>query len=329
MLALTRNDVRRLVPMADAIDLMKVAFRELSAGTAVAPLRTAIEVSPSNADMLLMPAFVPAVRALGFKVVSVVRDNPSRGLPTINALVCLIDDVTGAPLAIMDGTYLTALRTGAVSGAATDLLARQDARTLVIIGAGAQGVTQAVAVCTVRPIERILVVDPSSEALHRYQDTVTRDWPDLAARVELTSDAGAAVPVADVICTATTSNVPVFDDADIKPGTHINAIGAYTPAMQEIPPATVTRAVVVVDQIEAALAEAGDLIKPLELGLVGRDHFSRELGTLVNGSVAGRESDEHVTLFKSVGNAVQDVVVARRAVEQAEATGAGQTILLT
>jgi ornithine cyclodeaminase len=146
--------------------------------------------------------------------------------------------------------------------------------------------------------------------------------------VELTDDA-AVVEYADIICAATTAKEPVFEDRFVKPGTHVNGIGAYTPAMQELPPETVARAIVVVDQVEAALAEAGDLIKPLEAGLFGREHVSRELGQLVAGSASGRESNDEITLFKSVGNAVQDVTVARRAVERAEAEGAGQTIELS
>ena len=328
MLALSRNDVRRLVTMSDAIELMKQAFLDLSAGTAISPLRIAIEVEPGKADTLLMPAYVPSVHALGFKVVSVFRDNPSRGLPTINALVCLVSDETGEPLAIMDGTYLTALRTGAVSGAATDLLARADARTLVVIGAGAQGVTQAAAVCAVRAIERVIVVDPSDEARQRYRAAVEQEWPQIATRIEYAADP-MMVREADVICTATTAHEPVFDDRFVKPGTHINGIGAYTPEMQELPPETVARAVVVVDQIDAALAEAGDLIKPIAAGLFDRGHVSRELGALVAGTVTGRQAEHEITLFKSVGNAVQDVTVARRAVERAEIEGVGQSIVLT
>ena len=165
MLALSRADVQRLVPMADAVELMKVAFAELSAGRTVSPLRTVIPVPDSDGDALFMPAHVPAMDALGLKVVAVFKSNPARDLPVIHALVCLLDTDTGQPLAIMDGTYLTALRTGAVSGAATDLLARPDSRVLVAIGAGAQGATQIAAVCAVRPIERVIAVDVGEAAL--------------------------------------------------------------------------------------------------------------------------------------------------------------------
>jgi ornithine cyclodeaminase len=325
MLALTREDVRRLVPMPDAIALMKTAFAELSAGRAASPLRTVVPLPEVEGDALFMPARVPATNALGVKIVSVVKTNPARGLPVIHALVCLIDDETGQPLAIMDGTYLTALRTGAASGAATDLLARPDSRVLVAIGAGAQGATQIAAVCAVRPIERVIAVDVGEAALVRLRAALARDWPDLVDRLETTTDA-AAVREADVVCTATTSKTPVFDDADLRPGTHINAVGAYTPEMQEVPAATVARAAVTVDAVEAALAEGGDLIAPLREGLVGRDHFVRELGMLVAGTATGRTRQDEITLFKSVGNAVQDVVVARRAVDRARETGAGTDV---
>lgn len=327
MLALSREDVRRLVPMADAIELMKVAFAELSAGKATSPIRTVIPVTEFQGDALFMPAHVPAAGALGVKVVNVFRGNPQKGLPLIHAVVVLADPETGQPLAILDGSYLTALRTGAVSGAATDLLARPDSRTLVVIGTGVQGVTQAAAVCAVRPIERIIGVDMQEASLARYREAIGRDWPDLAGRLETSTDAG-IVAEADIVCTATTSRTPVFDDALIRPGTHINAVGAYTPEMQELPAATVARATLVVDATEAALEEAGDLIAPLRDGLVGHEHFERELGMVVAGDAPGRTSDDEVTLFKSVGNAVQDVSVGKLAVDRAVEQGVGVRIEL-
>jgi len=327
VLALTRDDVRRLVPMTDAIALMKQAFAELSAGRTDSPLRTVIPIPGAEGDALFMPGSVPAMNALGIKIVSVFKQNPARGLPVIHALVCLIDSETGQPLAIMDGTYLTALRTGAVSGAATDLLARPESEVLVAIGSGAQGATQIAAVCAVRPIKRVIAVDVNQEALDRFRATMERDWPEIAGLVEVSTDAK-CVDQADVICTATTSRTPVFDDRDVQPGTHVNAVGAYTPEMQELPAALVARATTVVDAVDAALAEAGDLIIPLRDGVVEREHFSRELGMLVAGTATGRTRADEVTLFKSVGNAVQDVAVARAAVDRARAESAGTTIEL-
>lgn len=326
MLVLTRGQVRELAPMAEAIELMKSAFIELSAGRTVSPLRTVIPLPDREGDALFMPAYVPAMDALGLKSVNVFRRNPERGLPVIHAIVSLVDPETGQPLALMDGTYLTALRTGAVSGAAADLLSRPESRVLAAIGAGAQGITQIAAVCAVRPIERVIAVDVNDSALERLRQQLRNDWPDIESRLETTTDASGAVREADIICTATTSRTPVFRDEDVRAGTHISAVGAYTPEMQELPAETVARATVVVDAMEAALSEAGDLIIPLNEGLVTREHFARELGMVASGSAPGRTSDQEVTLFKSVGNAVQDVVVARRVVERAREQGVGVEI---
>src|SRR5215204_2297581 len=290
MLVLTRSHVRELVPMPDAIELMKMAFAELSAGRTVSPLRTVISLADREGDALFMPAYVPAMDALGLKTVSVFRRNPQRGLPVIHAIVGLVNPQTGQPLAIMDGTYLTALRTGAVSGAAADLLARADSHVLVAIGAGAQGVTQIAAVCAVRPIERVIAVDVSEAALERLRQSLREDWPEIEARLETTTGSGIAVREADIICTATTSHSPVFRDEEVLPGTHISAVGAYTPEMQEVPAATVARATVVVDAVDDDLTEAGDLIIPLRDGLVAREHFARELGMVASGAAPGRAS---------------------------------------
>ena len=324
MLVLNRGDIQTLVPMRDAIELMKVAFRELSAGRAQSPLRAVVPVDNRSVS-LLMPAYVPGANALGFKVVSVFEDNRTKGLPTISAMVCLIDETTGVPAAIMNGAYLTALRTGAVSGAATDLLARGDASRLVVIGAGVQGVTQAAAVAAVRPIERITAVARTEESLVRFRETIAADWPDLTDRVETSTDPS-VVADADIVCTSTNSRTPVFDDSLLQPGTHINAVGAFKPDMQELPPTLVTRATIIVDEVEAALEEAGDFIIPINRGELDRSRIERELGQIVAGEAVGRVSNDEITLFKSVGNAVQDVTVARRAVERARERGMGQEV---
>lgn len=329
MLALSRNDLKTLVPMADAVELMKIAFRELSAGRAQAPVRTSLPVDDAPSAMLMMPGFVPASGALGFKTVNFFAGNPQRGLPTIHAIVCLIDPENGIPMAIMEGGYVTALRTGAVSGAATDLMARPESRVLTVIGTGVQGVTQAAAVCAVRPIERIIGVDLSEAQLDRFRTSVEREWPELSARVETTTDVSAAVRAADVICTSTTAKRAVFDDGDVKPGTHINAVGAFTPEMQEVPVATCARARIVVDNHDAIMEEAGDLLMAIAAGVIAADDLHLELGHVVDDPRKGRTNAEEITFFKSVGNAVQDVVVARFAVDAARKVGAGQEIDLT
>lgn len=328
MLALTAGEICRLVPMRDAITLMKEAFRHLSRGVATAPLRTPVDVPDAHGVSLFMPAYVPSIGGLGLKVVSVFPDNTSRGIPTIHALVCLIDPQDGTPLAIMDGTYLTALRTGAVSGAATDLLARPEARVLALFGTGAQAVTQAQAICAVRQIEEIRVVPRSRAKGEAFIDRI-REYDDpTAAKMRVVTDPDMALRDADIICTATAATAALFEDTSVALGTHINAVGAYTPLMQEVPVETVARSVIVVDQRAAAWAEAGDLIIARDRGLIMEESIRAELGELVSGAKAGRQSPEEITFFKSVGNAVQDVAVGRRAVDRAHAEGAGQIIAL-
>ncbi len=195
MLVLSRADVKQLVSMPRAIDLVTGAFRDLSAGQALAPLRTALDVVPGKGTTLVMPAYVPSAQALGVKVVSVFTENAARGLPTIASVVALFDHETGQPLALMEGGYLTALRTGAVSGAASRLLARDDSSVLVVIGAGAQALTQAAAVCAVRPIERVIVVGRSQPSLDRFRQRMAEDWPDLSDRLETSLDVPAAVRI--------------------------------------------------------------------------------------------------------------------------------------
>jgi ornithine cyclodeaminase/alanine dehydrogenase-like protein (mu-crystallin family) len=326
MLALSKRDIKSLVSMGDAIDLVKTAFFELREGRAVVPLRSSVEVAPGSATLLLMPAYMPGLPALGFKAVSIFQENGRRGLPTANAMVCMIDSETGVPVALLNGAYLTALRTGAVSGASAQLMAREDARNLVVIGAGTQGVTQAAAVCAVRDINKITVVYRQEASWDAYRDAIAEDWPELRDRLSRTDDAEAAVREADIVCLATTSRTPVFEDAWIKEGTHVSGVGSFTPQMQEAPADFVARARVILDMKEHALEEAGDLIIPLRDGVISEDHIVGELGDVVAGSVVPRENDTDVTFFKSVGNAVQDVAVANAAVLRAQEQGVGQEI---
>ena len=322
---LSRQDVRQALPMYQAIEAVKRAFAQLSTGQANVPLRVALDVPRHNGVTLFMPGYLSADDQMAVKIVSVFNDNPSQGLPLIHALVIVVDATTGSPTAVMDGAYLTALRTGAASGAATDLLARPDAHTAAVFGAGAQGRTQLEAVCAVRPIHQAWVYDVAPRQAAAYAEEMSQR---LSLPVRVAETPAQAVRQADVICTATTATSPVFADADVPPGTHINAVGAYTPHMQEVPPETVLRARVVIDHRESSLAEAGDLLIPIEQGLMTEDHIYAELGEIAAGSKPGRASPDEITLFKSVGVAVQDVAAASAVLEAAQRLGLGAEIAL-
>ncbi|MBS3784535.1 MAG: hypothetical protein KGY78_08825, partial [Anaerolineae bacterium] len=296
-----------------------------SEGEADVPLRTSLDVPQHNGVTLFMPAYLADDDAMAMKIVSVFNDNPDKGLPLIHAVVIVVDAETGAPDAVLDGTYLTALRTGAASGAATDVLARQDVRVAAIFGAGAQGRTQLEAVCAIRPIDQAWIYDIDREQARIAAEELSEL---LNLSVEVADTPACAASRADVICTATTSSSPVLSDADVRPGTHINAIGAYTPDMQEIPPETILRAKVVIDHHEAALAEAGDLLIPIGEGVITVDHIHAELGEVITGGKAGRETAEEITLFKSVGVAVQDVAAAAAALKAAREMDLGTEVAL-
>jgi ornithine cyclodeaminase len=326
MRVLSAEDVRQAVPMPAAIDAVARAFAQIATGQAHVPLRTPIGQEQHDSYTFFMPALLAESGGLGLKVVSVFPHNAERhSLPTIHALVVVIDAATGQPMAAMDGRYLTALRTGAASGAATRALAREDARVLALFGAGAQAPHQVSAVCAVRPIEQVLVVNRSIERAEHL--IATLHAAGLAAVVRTASPAE-ALRAADVICCATSARTPVFDDGDLRPGTHINGVGSFTPAMAEVPVATVARARIVVDQRAAAWAEAGDLVAAREAGVLTDDRVT-ELGAVIAGVAPGRLSADEITFFKSVGNAAQDIAVAQIALAEAQRMGLGVEVPLS
>lgn len=326
MLAISRADLQQLVSMPKCIELVKDAFVELYQDRADVPLRLGLDVDPGRDVTLLMPAHMPKLGALGFKVVSVYQSNSERDIPVTSAMVTMVNAETGVPNAVLNGSYLTQLRTGAVSGAGAQLMSREDSRNLVVIGGGAQGVTQAAAVAAVRDIESITIVDRFETSFARFQSAIEEDWPDLADKLSFTTEGEKAVRNADIICLATTSKQPVFDASWVKPGTHVSGVGSFTPEMQETPEAFVVNARIVVDMKEHALAETGDLIIPIEKGTLKPSDIAGELGGLVLGQFEGRTNAEENTFFKSVGNAVQDIAVGQYAVQQALEKGIGQEI---
>ncbi len=327
MLVLTAEEVRKALPMNEAIEAMKRAYAAFSDGRAEVPLRARVPVAPHEALSLVMPAFVwgAAGEALAIKVVSLYPQNPGRNLAYIQAAVLVLEPDTGRAQALLEGSSLTAIRTGAASGAAIDLLARVDSSVLAVFGAGTQARTQLEAACTVRRIERVFVYDRDSgkasalAAEMAGQGSIPRAILAAATPAE-------GVREADIICTATTSLTPVFEDRHVKPGTHISAVGSYTPDMQEVPQETILRARVVVDSRAACLEEAGDLIQPLRLGLFNDTHIHAELGEIVLGRKTGRDSAAQITYFKSVGIAVQDAVAAQVALKNARRMKLGHEV---
>ncbi len=318
---LTAADVALCMGMRGAIEAMKTAFEQLSSGEAVIPDRVSI-ASGDVGVSLFMPGYLPREGHLAAKVVSVFGGNPSRGLPVIQGVVLVLDSGTGAPLAVMDGTHLTALRTGAASGLATDLLAVPEASVLTVFGAGPQARTQVEAIRAVRPISEIRLVSRSTTSA----EAMAEELQDVDVRVM--DDPGRAVRGAEVIATATDSHKPVFPGRATDPGVHVNAVGAFTPMMREVDGDLVARAKVVVDARAAVMSEAGDLVQAIDEGVFSIEDIHAELGEVVAGAVPGRESPEEITLFKSVGNAAQDVAIACRVLAEAERVGVGTVIEL-
>jgi alanine dehydrogenase len=315
---LSQQDVQNTITMSQAIESVKQAFISLSRGEAVLPLRTQVSVKGQEGTILFMPAYLPPLESTGVKIVSVFPKNFASNLPTIHSLVVLCNSKTGEPSVVMDGTYLTALRTGAASGVATDLLSRTEARTVAIIGAGIQGRTQLEAVCSTRDIQSARIFDINHRIAEEFAKEFKSRGSPFPSDIIVTHSSTEAASEADIICCATTSRVPVFKDDDLKPGTHINGVGSYTPHMQEIPEQTILRSKVVVDSLSACLEEAGDLIIPLEKNLLSKSHIHGEIGQVASGEIPARESETEITLFKSVGLAVQDVSVAEWILRQAK-----------
>jgi ornithine cyclodeaminase/alanine dehydrogenase-like protein (mu-crystallin family) len=305
---LSREDVQECLSMSDAIGLMKETFVKIHRKEMATPRRMHLDIPEHNGVGLIKPAYDPVSQRIGLKIISLFKDNPTKGLPFSHALMLLFDGETGIPLAIMDGDSLTAIRTGAASGLATDYLARRDANTIAIFGAGKQGWYQIEAVRHVRNISHCIVFDLDKENAQSFRKIVEGK---LALKVEIAETAEKLLE-ADIICTATTSSIPVFSDMNLKKGAHINAIGSFKPNEREIPSATVRRSKIVVDEKMACLLEAGDIIIPINESVIDANHIYGELGEIVLGEKAGRTSPHEITLFKSVGNAAQDLAAASK-----------------
>lgn len=321
-LILSRSDVASVLTMKDCMTAVEMAFRELSEGTAIMPLRTAI--TPPEGLALYMPAYLKQMGALACKVVTVYKNNPTKhNLPTTIGKVLLQDPQTGNVVCIMDGGYLTAVRTGAASGVATRYLARQaKGQVAGIFGAGVQAKMQLWAIAVARELSKAFVYDLSEEAMKKF-------IAEMGGRLKLEiipASGPDEVLKADILATATSSATPIFDGSKVKEGTHINGIGSHTPGARELDSAIVKRSKFIGDSYEACFKEAGDIIIPVNAGEIPREHFYAELGDLVTGKKPGRENDSEITIFKSNGLAIQDAATAMLVFENALAAGIGNSV---
>jgi ornithine cyclodeaminase len=311
--------------MSLAIESARRAFTAYSSGLVEVPLRTQIPVPERDGTTFFMPGYLRDAQVMGGKVVSVRPRNREAGLPTIQGVMLLIDAATGLPAALLEAGFLTALRTGAASGVATDVLSRADSRVLACFGAGEQAETQIEAVCAVRAIERVWILSRSGDSAGRLAGRI-RGQRGISEDVRVAESPSQALREADVVCTATTSRTPVFQGRDLRPGTHVNAIGSGTPDVREVDAEALRRAEIVVDSRAACRVEAGDLILALEQDAIKGPDSWTELGEILLGRANGRTSPEQVTYFKSVGLAAQDLAIAQTALHEAKRRGLGSEL---
>ncbi len=327
MLILSASDLRKALPMPEAIEAAEAAYSVYSRGESTTPLRT--PVYAERGTTLVMPGHVGADGVTGIKVVSVYPENPGRQLPAVLGAMLLVDAEDGRPLALMDAGELTALRTGASAAAAAKHLARADSATVAIIGAGAQAVTQLLGLDALFGLEEIRVYDVNRAQIERYMEEMSPRMQGSPEWIAAESPKQ-AVRGADLVACSTTSEQPVFAGEHLAAGTHVAGVGSYTPAMREMDETTFLRAArVVVDSREACWAEAGDLIQPMESGRFGRDIVDAEIGEIINQEEAGRGDPGDITVFKAVGLAVLDVIAADRAYRRAKAMKLGTEVDLT
>lgn len=320
-LILNREEVASVLTMKDTIEAVEQAFRDLAQGKAEMPVRPTIRVPDPPGVINVMPAYLATMGALGMKLVSGYPQNPSKfDMPTIQATILYSDCRTGKLLAIMEGGYITAVRTGAASGVATKYMARAESATVGVLGSGIQAGTQLEAVCAVRKIKSIKVFSPT--AAHR-EAFAKRMSAQLGVDVAAVDTAEKAVSGLDIVIAASSSKQPIVKGEWLAPGAHINGIGSHTTDARELDESAVKKSRVIVDSMDAALREAGDLLMPIAEGVFGKEHIAGELGEVVLGKKPGRTRPDEITLFKSQGLAIEDVCTAKLVYERAKAQGKG------
>ena len=319
-LIIPQSLVPELLPMAECIDVMAEALLALAQGDVVLPLRSMVWMPDKSRLLGLMPAYLGAPRSLGLKVISYLPGNHGTERDSHQGAVLLFDTHTGGLLAMIDASSITAIRTAAVSGLATRLLAREDAGDLALLGSGVQASAHLEAMRAVRTLRRVRVCSASllrAQAFARHHEKI------LGFPIEAVTTAKEAVSGADLICTATPSREPVLLGDWIAAGAHVNAVGACFPAARELDTEAVVKSRLYVDRRESTLTEAGDFLIPKAEGAIGDDHIVGELGEILAGRVAARRSRDELTLFKSLGIAIEDLAAAHRIHARARASGKG------
>ncbi|MEE2709788.1 MAG: hypothetical protein VYA69_09355 [Gemmatimonadota bacterium] len=322
---LSHEQMQSLLNMDDVIDTVENGFRSCTDQSFNTPVRLPLDVPDQNAVILYMPAYLSDPKTLGAKVVSVFPDNTMRDLPVIMGTYLLHDAESGELNAIMDATYMTGIRTAATSAVATKYLANENVRTLGIVGAGVQARYHVEALCCVRSFERILVYNRTIENGKVFVERMAKSCP---VPIELVNQTNDIAVTADVIATCTRSKEPVLDGRRLKSGVHINAVGAFSPEMRELDEYTILNSRVIVDTYGGALTEAGDLLIPMNSGTLTRQDIHAELSEVVSGLKPNRQSNDEITVFKSVGFAMEDAVTAHLAYQRALASGVGTDVEL-
>ena len=325
MLILPQGDVERLLPMGECIEVMTSTLAALARGQALLPLRTMILIPDSTDVFAVMPAYLGSPSTIGAKIITFFPRNHGTKYDSHQGAVLLFDPDTGALAAMLDATPVTTIRTAAVSAVATRLLARQDASTLAILGAGVQGYVHIEAIRLVRPIKQLRVWSRTRAHAERLAGAA-RERFGLEATVA--ASGAEAVHGADVVCTTTSAREPVLLGEWLGPGTHVNAIGASHRTAREVDSRTVVRSRLYVDRRESALKEPGDILVPLEDGDITADHIVAEIGELLVGRGQGRRDEHEITLFKSLGLAIEDLAAASHVLAAAQRTGAGVSVEL-
>ena len=321
---LTRHDLESVLTMKDTMDVVEDAFKHYSMKETIMPPRPVIQIEKKGGVVFVMPAFIPPMNALTTKILTIFpRNVKEQNLPSTMGLIIVNDPDTGKPLAIMDGAFITAMRTGAVSGIATKYLSRSDSKTVAIIGAGSQARTQLIAISEARHLRKVRVYDEVGEFSAKY----AKEMSELHRIDTIATDSCKdAVSDSDIIVTCTNARKPFLDGNWISDGSHINAIGSHRKDVRELDTTIIKRSKVVVDSKEACLEEAGDIIIPISEGAVTKDHIYAELGDIILGRRLGRISDSEITLFKSVGLAIQDAATASRAFRLAVEKNVGSNL---